>query len=175
MRFDGPTGVYVEPGGDSRLVIGDDVRVSAGARFKLLGGSVEVGPRTVVRDGVVLKSSGRLVIGAACVISYGVVVHCSEAVTLEDHVGLGDRTTVVDSAHETDGSDTPWVDQPAPSEPVLVGRNTMVFANATILRGARVGHNSVVAAGAVVSGEHPDAVLLAGVPAGVARSVGERQ
>jgi acetyltransferase-like isoleucine patch superfamily enzyme len=174
VRFDGDTGIYVEPG-DNSLDIGDEVRVSAGARFKLLGGQVSVGPRTVVRDGAVLKASGRLSIGAANVISYGVVVHCSESVVREDHVGLGDRTTVVDSAHETDGSDTPWVQQPAPAEPVVVGRNTMVFANATILRGSRVGRNSVVAAGAVVSGEHPDAVVLAGVPAVVTRKVAPRR
>lgn len=175
VRFDGATGIYVEPEGDSSLELGDEVRVSSGARFKLLGGHVSVGRGTVVRDGAVLKSSGRLSIGVANVISYGVVVHCSNSVTLEDHVGLGDRTTVVDSAHETDGSDTPWVEQPAPSRPIVVGRNTMTFANAAILRGARVGRNSVVAAGAVVTGEHPDGVLLTGVPATVARQVGERQ
>ena len=175
VRFDGATGIYAEPEGDSSLELGDDVRVSSGARFKLLGGHISVGPRTVVRDHAILKSSGRLSVGASNVISYGVVVHCSNEVTLEDHVGLGDRTTVVDSTHETDGSDTPWVEQPAPSRPVLVQRNTMVFANATILRGANVGRNSVVAAGAVVTGEHPDGVLLAGVPATVARKLGERQ
>ena len=51
----------------------------------------------------------------------------------------------------------------------------MVFANVTILRGARVGRNSVVAAGAVVSGSIPTRCVLAGVPAGVARSLATRQ
>jgi acetyltransferase-like isoleucine patch superfamily enzyme len=175
VRFDGPTGIYAEPGGDSLLQIGDEVRVSLGTRFKLLGGEVSLGPRTVVRDGAILKSGGRLSVGADCIVSYGVVVHCAESVTLEDRVALGDRTTVVDSTHETDGSDTPWAEQPAPSLPVLVRGNTMTFANVTILRGARIGRNSVVAAGAVVSGDHPDGVLLAGVPAGVTRILAERQ
>ena len=171
VRFGHGVQIYVEAGGDSALSIADSVRVSAGARFKLLRGAVSVGERTLLRDGAILKSSGALTVGAACVVSDGVVVHCAESVTLEDHVGLGDRATVVDSAHETDGSDTPWVEQPAPARPVVIGRNTMVFANATILRGSRVGRNSVVAAGAVVSGEHPEAVVLAGAPAEVARTL----
>lgn len=175
VRFDGATGIYVEPEGDSSLELGEDVRVSAGTRFKLLGGDLSVGPRTVVRDQAILKSSGRLSVGADCIVSYGVVVHCAGSVTLEDHVAVGDRSTVVDTAHETDGSDTLWSEQPAPARPVLVKRNTLVLANVTILRGASVGRNSIVGAGAVVSGEHPDSVVLAGVPATVARKLGERQ
>ena len=171
VRFGPGVQIEVEPGGDSSLEIQDSVRLSAGARFKLRRGRIAVGSRTLLRDGAILKSSGSIVIGEECIVSYGVVVHCARSVHLEDLVALGDRVTVVDSAHETDGSDTPWSDQPAPAEPVVVGRNTLVFANATILRGSHVGRNSVIGAGAVVSGAHPRGVVLAGAPAEVVRTL----
>jgi acetyltransferase-like isoleucine patch superfamily enzyme len=52
-----------------------------------------------------------------------------------------------------------------------VEANTLVFANAVLTMGAHVGANSQVAAGALVRGEHPDGVLLAGVPARVVKSL----
>ena len=42
----------------------------------------------------------------------------------------------------------------------------------TILKGTVIGKNSVVAAGAVVSGEFPANVVIGGVPAKVIREIG---
>jgi acetyltransferase-like isoleucine patch superfamily enzyme len=59
------------------------------------------------------------------------------------------------------------------SAPVVIGANTLVYSNAVITMGTRVGPNSQVAAGALVRGEHPAGVLLAGVPARVVRTLDE--
>jgi acetyltransferase-like isoleucine patch superfamily enzyme len=170
VRFGPGVTIEVQPGVDSRLELADHVQVQAGAHLKLKGGSIRVGPGTLLRNMSVLKSGGSLDVGAACVISYGTVVHCAESVTIEDRVGLGDRTTVVDSSHDVDGSDVPWVEQPDPGAPIVIGRNTMTFANAVILKGATLGPNSVVGAAAVVEdGEYPPGAVLAGAPAEVIR------
>ena len=52
-----------------------------------------------------------------------------------------------------------------PIQPVIIGANVWLCRNAVICPGARVGNNSIVAAGAVVTGEFPDGVVLGGVPA----------
>ena len=57
--------------------------------------------------------------------------------------------------------------------PVIVGANTVVYANAVLTTGTHVGADSQVAAGAVVRGEHPDGVLLAGAPAEVVKSLAD--
>nr|WP_288788550.1 DapH/DapD/GlmU-related protein [uncultured Fibrobacter sp.] len=48
---------------------------------------------------------------------------------------------------------------------VKIGNRVWIGNNATILKGTEIGENSVVAAGAVVSGKFPANVILGGVPA----------
>jgi acetyltransferase-like isoleucine patch superfamily enzyme len=80
---------------------------------------------------------------------------------------------MLDSTHDTDGSDVHWKAQALPTEPVVIGANTLVFANAVITMGTSLGPSSQVAAGALVRGEHPPGTLLAGVPARVVRSLSD--
>jgi len=49
--------------------------------------------------------------------------------------------------------------------PVHIGPGCFVGAGSIILAGAKLGRNSMVAAGSVVKGEHPPGRLLAGSPA----------
>ncbi len=66
----------------------------------------------------------------------------------------GDRNTY--STTERDGD-------------VLIGRNCWIGMNSLILKGVRIGDNSVVAAGSVVVKDIPENALAAGVPAKVIR------
>jgi galactoside O-acetyltransferase len=59
-----------------------------------------------------------------------------------------------------------------PGEEIVIGDDVWLGANCIILKGARIGAGSVVAAGAVVlRGEYPPCSLLAGNPAKVIRSI----
>lgn len=49
--------------------------------------------------------------------------------------------------------------------PVVIGKNVWIGSNATILPGVTIGDNSVVAAGAVVTKDVPENIVVAGVPA----------
>jgi acetyltransferase-like isoleucine patch superfamily enzyme len=57
--------------------------------------------------------------------------------------------------------------------PIVVGRNVWIGAGATVLQGVTIGDDAVVAASAVVTGDVPPAVLVAGVPARIVQSVVE--
>lgn len=54
---------------------------------------------------------------------------------------------------------------------VKIGKGVWIGNNVTILKGTKIGDNSVVAAGAVVSGKFPPNVVLGGVPAKVIRQI----
>lgn len=54
-----------------------------------------------------------------------------------------------------------------------IGDNVFIGVNATILMGAHIGSNSIVGAGAVVSGKFPNEVVIAGNPARVICTIGE--
>jgi acetyltransferase-like isoleucine patch superfamily enzyme len=158
--------IEVSPGLDSVLELDAGVRVYSNVALKLRGGSIKVGAGTNLREGVVVKAAGTVEMGSHCTISYYVVLHCTEAITLGDHVGLGERTSIIDSGHDVDGGDVPWTEQPVGTARVAVGRNTMVFSNVVIMRGVTLGRNTVVAAGSVVTGgEHPAGAVLLGAPA----------
>lgn len=166
--------IEAEPGKHSVLEIGEGTRIGANTHFHLRGGSVRIGPSSEIRDGCVLKTTGgEIELEERCFVSYGCVFHATERIVMEERVAIGERVTLVDSGHDTDGSDLHWAVQGVPTEPVVVGSNTLVFANAVVTMGARIGANSQVAAGALVRGEHPDGVLLAGVPAEVVKSLSD--
>lgn len=176
VRFAPGVIIETEPGRDAELEIGDGTRIGANVHFHLRGGSVRIGPSSEIRDHCVLKTTGgEIVIGPQCFMSYGCVLHATEHVEMEERVAIGERVTLVDSGHDTDGSDQHWAVQGVPTAAVVIGANTLIFANAVAAMGARVGANSQVAAGALVRGEHPDGVLLAGTPAEVVKTLGDAE
>lgn len=54
-----------------------------------------------------------------------------------------------------------------------IGDNVFIGVNSTILMGTHIGNNSIVGAGAVVSGTYPDNMVIAGNPARVVCSIDE--
>jgi acetyltransferase-like isoleucine patch superfamily enzyme len=174
VRFAPGVIIEAEPGKQSVLEIGAGTRIGATTHFHLRGGSVRIGPGCEVRDGCVLKTTGGTIdVEGRSFMSYGCVLHSTEMVVMEERVVLAERVTLVDSTHETDGSDVHWASIPVPTAPVVVGANTVVYANAVLTMGTHIGPNSQVAAGAVVRGEYPGGVLLAGAPAEVVKTLGD--
>lgn len=49
-------------------------------------------------------------------------------------------------------------------KPVLIGKNVFIGLNVIILKGSKIGDNSVIAAGSVVSGEIPSNCIAGGIP-----------
>lgn len=86
-------------------------------------------------------------------------------ITIEDHVLIGPKVNLVTENHPLDPADR----RALVTKPILVKRNAWIGAGATILPGVTIGENAVVAAGAVVSKDVPDNVVVAGVPARIVR------
>lgn len=176
VRVFGKIDFELSPEVHSDFEVGEQSLFYEGVAIRLRGGLMKLGSFVETREGVVLKNAGQLEIGNVILLSNNTIIHCTERITLADDVGIGERTTIVDSAHDVDGSDVYWRDQPVGTEPVSIGANTTTFANSVVMRGSHVGRNSVVAAGAIVTGgTHPDNVILAGAPARVLREVGRRE
>lgn len=168
-------GVTLElfPRGGNRLALGDGAKVGDFARLQLRGGSIDVGGGTVVRAHVILKADGAIVLGERVEVSYFTVVHCAGRVEVRDRAGIAERVSILDSDHALDGSDTHFYEAPLTVEPVTIGENVFVAANAVVTRGTVLGANSVVAAGAVLTGsrEYAPGSLVAGVPARLIRDL----
>lgn len=90
---------------------------------------------------------------------------------LTDRIVIGENTVVCGTVytHQDAGSllfESPTVKRyPRKVAPVLIGNNVYIATGTIILCGVRIGDNSVVAAGSVVTSDVPSNILYAGVPA----------
>jgi acetyltransferase-like isoleucine patch superfamily enzyme len=153
-------------GVDGVVELADGVQLQSRVRLQPWGGAIRLGARAQLRDACELKSKGELVLGEHAICGRNVTLHCHQAVTLGDRVGLAERVTITDSDHANDGTDVWFMDQPVHADPVVLERNVFCGTNVVVLRGSSILRNAVVAAGAVVTGgEHAGGWLIGGVPA----------
>lgn len=150
---------------------------------------LDIGPRTSLREGVILRLGGHLEIGAGCDIRWGVVLNVKGHLVLGDRVVLGrgvglhvdgaqlwgfgvvagEYTTVLDTEHGNDGSPVAIFDQTVALKAVSVGAGAFLGAKCTVLPGSSIGRHAVVGAGAVVTRSVPDYGVVLG-PAAQLRS-----
>lgn len=88
---------------------------------------------------------------------------------IADDVMVGPNVSIITSGHPIDPSRRRDY---VIAKPIVIERNVWIAANATIIGGVKVGENSVVAAGSVVTRDVPPNTLVAGNPASVIRSIG---
>ena len=164
--------IDVRLGADNALTLGERVVVQSWCRMQLHGGSIDIGPGAHVRDLVQLKTKSALSVGPDVVLSRGAILHATAGVTIGADCGIGERTSIIDSDHELDGSGGPYLQAPLRAAPIALGRGVAVGANCVILRGARLGDGAALAAGAVLNGDEvPAGHLAGGVPARVLKDL----
>jgi acetyltransferase-like isoleucine patch superfamily enzyme len=131
------------------MTIGDRVRlISTVAKLELVtlpGGHLEIGDNVFINYGSSLVASSHVRIGDDCLIGTHVQVMDTDFHRVED------------KAWDTTG------------EPIFIDDRVWLGNRSIILKGVRVGHDAVVAAGAVVTHDVEPRTLVAGVPAKVVR------
>ena len=134
-------GALLEMKGD--FTIGDDVRISVHPKGKLTIG----GRRSESASGITMRS----------------VVLAHTRVEIGTDVIIGWDTLITDCDWHTLGTQSCHED-------TVVGDHVWIASGARVLKGARIGRDSVVAAQSVVlAGEYPSNSLVAGAPATVKR------
>jgi acetyltransferase-like isoleucine patch superfamily enzyme len=147
----------------ARLHIGEHSVIDDGVELRFRGGGLQIGDWCELRRGSCAMVGGRLTLEGQNLLSWGVVIHCDEAVTIGRRSSLSEHATVTDSIH--DHAEGEWHLDRVRTDPVVVGTDTWVGAKATITQGVTVGDHCVVAAGAVVTHDVPDRHAALGVPA----------
>ena len=111
-------------------------------------------------------SPERLVIGRFCQIADGVRFVTASA--NHRHDGFSTFPFAIFGGGEGDPFERPSM--PGPGPDTIVGSDVWFGTGATILPGARIGSGTIVAAGAVVTGEVPPYSVIGGNPARIIRS-----
>lgn len=115
------------------------------------GQNIKIGKNVFINSGCCFQDQGGIEIG--------------------DHVLIGQQVVIATIDHDLDPSKRGNM-FPAP---VKIGNRVWIGAHATILSGVTVGDNSVVSAGAVVTKDVPENVVVAGVPAKIIKRIGDKK
>ena len=142
--------------------------------LRLLG--ARIGRRTILHDvrffNLYRRGLAGLEIGEECFVGDECLFDLAEGVRLERQVTLAERVLIL--THTNVGyRDHPLQGHfPALAAPVVIESGAFLGANVTVLPGVRVGAQSFVAAGGVVTADVPPRTLVGGVPARVLRAIG---
>ena len=120
-------------------------------------------PGAIIREQVEIGKNAVIMMGA--ILNIGAVV--GEGTMIDMGAVLGGRATVGRNCHVGAGTVLAGVIEPASATPVIVEDNVLIGANAVVIEGCRIGHDAVVAAGAVVVEDVPAGAVVAGCPARV--------
>ena len=113
-------------------------------------------------------------------VHFGSYIYANSNLTLVDdgHIYVGDRVmfgpnvTIATANHPIDaGLRAKGLQY---NKDVYIGENTWIAANVVIVPGVRIGKNTVIGAGSVVTKDIPDNVVAVGNPCRVLREIGER-
>ena len=143
------------------VVIENDCRNSAIPLLDKKNINARIEPGAIIRDQVEIGDNAVIMMGA--VINIGAVI--GPGTMIDMGAVLGGRATVGKNCHVGAGAVLAGVIEPASATPVIVEDNVLIGANAVVLEGVRIGHDSVVAAGAVVISDVEPGTIVAGVPA----------
>lgn len=111
------------------------------------GKNITIGKNVFINSGCRFQDQGGIIIGDDALIGHNVVL-----ATLNHGLKPNKRKDLY-------------------PEPIVIGKNVWVGANATILAGVSIGDNSVIAAGAVVTKSVPANVIVGGIPAKIIKPI----
>jgi acetyltransferase-like isoleucine patch superfamily enzyme len=141
--------------------------------LRLLG--ARIGTGTVLHDvrffNLYRRGLPGLVVGQRCFLGDECLLDLAEGIELGDEVTLAERVLVLTHTNVGYATHPLQVHFPASTAPVVFEPGCFVGAAVTILPGVRVGRESFVAAGSVVTRNVPPRTLVAGVPARPVRDV----
>lgn len=107
-----------------------------------------------------------ITVGRAVFIGHQCMFTGHGAIDIGDEVMIANRVNLVTAGHPVEPDRRRAY---ITVEPITIERSVWIGTAATVLPGVRVGADSVVAAGAVVTHDVPPATVVAGVPATVIR------
>ena len=120
---------------------------------------------TILNDGI----DSNISIGNNCRIN-GAYIHAKESIEIGDNCVVASGVNIIDSnGHETYSQDR-TIGRDTPRN-ITIGKNVWIGLNATILKGTKIGDNSIVSAGSIVKGEFPCNCIITGNPGKITKII----
>lgn len=150
--------------------------VNIGKNVKLItevDSTIKLGSNVSLKDNTVIyaKKGASIIIGNNTSTGHDTEISANKSITIGSDVIMAANTYITDSNHGYLVRGIPFREQPMETGSVEVGNNVWLGRNAMILKDSKVGSDTVVAAGAVVTKCFPENIILGGVPAKVIKSI----
>lgn len=123
-------------------------------------GVIEIQPR---------YEHSKIEIGSNVATNNNLILCAANLIKIGDNTLIGEGVTMMD--HEAHGLAPHKRRELGEIGKVVVGKNVWIGNKVTILKNSEIGDNTVVAAGAVVSGEFPANVVIGGIPAKIIKEL----
>ena len=117
------------------------------------------------------KINGELQLGKYILISPGTSIRSAKKIVIGDSSMIASDVTITDSDWHDIYDRTDYVASP---KEVIIQENVWIGEKSLILKGSKIGKNSIIGAGSVVSGEVPANVVFAGNPAKEIKKLDEK-
>ena len=137
-------------------------------------GTVRIGKRNIFSEDTFVYSKGKLETGDHFFINSDSRIVCYQEICFGNHVTIASNVTIVDHDHDYLFDDDSLRLQGYKTSKINIGNNVWIGEKAILLRGANLGDNVIVAAGAVVNKSFPSNVLVGGMPAKIIKHLNEK-
>jgi acetyltransferase-like isoleucine patch superfamily enzyme len=150
---------------DGPVFFGKDLELQISKR-----GTIRFGRFVWVGDGTKIRChEGEVIIGAKTVLGQECTISAYRHVRIGDQCVVADRAMFIDFDHGVVEVERPIRQQGIYMRNLDVGSNVWIGYGACMLRGVRVGDNSVVGTNTVVTKDVPANAVVGGVPARILR------
>jgi acetyltransferase-like isoleucine patch superfamily enzyme len=148
--------------------VGKGVRIHSGVTYRFPK-NISLGSNVSIARGVTLFSEnpvGKLEISDKVILTFDVKLDFSGDLFIGKNTLVSKNSVIETHDHGLNPHSKPTYKK------LIIGNNVWIGMNAIILSGvSKIGDNSIIAAGSIVTREVPDNVIVAGIPAKVIKQI----
>ena len=157
-----------------KIRIGNHCRIARNALLRANTDNpqgISIGDNVSVQENVLVNANrGHVVIGNDSWLGPATIVYGNGGVEIGSDVMIASHCAINTVSHNFANTDTPMNKQGVNCAPVVIEDDVWIGTAAVILQGVRIGHGSIIGAGAVVTKDIPPYSIALGVPARVTGS-----
>jgi acetyltransferase-like isoleucine patch superfamily enzyme len=109
---------------------------------------------------ILIAKYGYLEIGENCFFNNGCSINCVKSIIIGNGTLFGENVKIYDHNHIYNMYGVPLVQSGLKSEDIIIGNNCWIGSNVVVLKGVKIGDNSVISANAVVHKDVPSGFIF---------------
>ncbi len=117
-----------------------------------------------ITDNVIINFPENISIGNRVSLHQFSILDAKSEIIIGDNVAIGSHVNIITSNHIFEKNNMPIKDQGLSSEKIVIGSNVWLGTRVTILKGVKIGNNSIIGANSLVNKNIPNDVIAVGSP-----------